>query len=213
MLDFSQRAPDPTNWLTRQRRYPRGTIGALIGRLTGLRNSRLIRIALDKLDLTAMDNVLEVGCGTGRAIAALIERDHLGFVTGIDHSALMARLAIRRNIEAIEYGRLEVRQAAVSRLPYLDHWFARAFAIESFPHWPRPDDDVAEIRRVLKPGGRLVLVFRRDGDSRLEKRAFEAMERAGFVETAVDYHGAGRNVPISLVGIVPQEPGRDHRVI
>jgi len=51
-----------------------------------------------------------------------------------------------------------VQQASVSRLPFPDNTFDLVSAIETHYYWPKPTDDMREILRVLKPGGRLAVI-------------------------------------------------------
>ncbi len=48
----------------------------------------------------------------------------------------------------------------VSKLPWRDGHFQRVCAVNSFQHWPDPQGDLAEVRRVLATGGRLLLCLR-----------------------------------------------------
>lgn len=58
----------------------------------------------------------------------------------------------------IASGRIEVREASVERLPYPNGSFDAATAVETHFWWPDIGAGLREIRRVLKPGGRLALI-------------------------------------------------------
>lgn len=66
-------------------------------------------------------------------------------------------MATRRHRQAIRGGRVRLSLASVSALPYADASFDVAFAINSVQFWPEPVEDLKEVRRVLRPGGRLAI--------------------------------------------------------
>jgi SAM-dependent methyltransferase len=83
-----------------------------------------------------------------------------GLVAGIDPSVVMLRQARRRNHSAIKVGRVELRRASASDLPFPDQSFDKACAVHSIYFWPSLHDGLRELLRVLVPGGRLVLAVR-----------------------------------------------------
>ena len=93
--------------------------------------------------------MLEVGCGTGRLAAALSDRA-AAKVWAVDPSAEM--LAVARK----QAPRVAFRQAAVERLPFKGSAFERAVARLVVHVLDRPRA-FAELRRVLRPDGRLVV--------------------------------------------------------
>ena len=89
--------------------------------------------------------LLDLGCGTGHQMADLRGR---GFeVTGVDGSAEMLGHARENNPDA------ELHQADVDRLPLPDGSFDYVLCIEVLRYLPEPARAVAEMARVLKPGG------------------------------------------------------------
>jgi len=115
-------------------------------------------------------------------------------VAGIDHSPTMLQAAKNRNSAAIARGKVDLRAGSVSALPWPDAWFDKAVAVNSFQFWPEPAHDLAEVRRVLKPGALLIIVIRGQkagsnsryaGADRGEEylaRALQELEQTGFVE-------------------------------
>jgi SAM-dependent methyltransferase len=197
---------------------PRGRVGWLLGHVMALKNGAMNRAALDHLDLQASDRVLEIGYGPGRMLKAVARRLERGFAAGLDHSEVMARQATRRCRRLIHQGRVEVGCGGVSEIPYAEASFDKAYAVNCFQFWPSPVDDLREVRRVLRSGGRLVLTIRAaerplrfdlarasGGLSRVE-RARQAMAAAGFEDIAVHRRKAGRLLAVSVVG---RRPGGD----
>jgi SAM-dependent methyltransferase len=79
-------------------------------------------------------------------------------VYGVDYAPASVEVARRHNASAIALGRVDVRHASVSTLPFDANIFDIATAIETHYYWPSLDDDVREILRVHKPGGTLLLI-------------------------------------------------------
>ena len=71
----------------------------------------------------------------------------------------MVAEASRRNNEAVQAGRLDLRCAEASDLPFADASFNRAFSIHSVYFWSWPVTVLMELHRVLKPGGLLVITM------------------------------------------------------
>ncbi len=139
---------------------PRGVLGRLAGWLMALTNRPLNRWAVEVLEVRPGDHILEIGFGPGHLIQLLAERATEGFVAGIDLSEVMVEQAARRNRRTVRQGRVELCQGSVSSLPYEDGRFDKVVAVNTFQFWPDPENDLREVRRVLKPGGTLVLGLR-----------------------------------------------------
>jgi SAM-dependent methyltransferase len=100
--------------------------------------------------------VLEVGHGPG-VLLGLLAGAGAAHVVGVDPSWEMRSLAVRALAGPIAAGRVEVRagDAAATGLP--DAAADLAVAVNNVAIWPDLDAGVTELRRVLRPGGRLVL--------------------------------------------------------
>jgi len=125
--------------------------------------------ALEQLAAGPEDHVLELGCGSpldreawsGHLLSRLAARARRGRVVGIDPSELMVRHARHRNRSWIGAGRAQVEQGwsrDLSRFP--DQCFDRVLGVHVVCFWDEPARDLAEVRRVLRPGGVLLLGFR-----------------------------------------------------
>jgi len=91
--------------------------------------------------------VLEVGCGEGE-LAARVALEPGVEVVAVDQSERMVELARARGVDA--------RVADVQELPFEDASFDVAIAAWMLYHVPDLDRGLAELARVLRPGGRLV---------------------------------------------------------
>jgi SAM-dependent methyltransferase len=111
---------------------------------------RLLACLLARLGLPARARVLDLGCGTGANGPVL--SDHGRFAVGVDAST--AALNLGRTAEGSHAGRLRADACA---LPFPDQIFDLVCALDVLEHL---DDDAAathELRRVLRPGGALVV--------------------------------------------------------
>ena len=126
--------------------------------------------------------VLDVATGTGRLPLALLREGFAGRIVGLDLSRGMLRWA---QAKLRPYGEQVglVRQDA-ARLPFADGTFDAVTCLESLEFLPRPPDALAEMVRVLAPGG-LLLVTNRVGAEAplLPGRAFP---RPRFERTLAD---------------------------
>lgn len=132
--------------------------------------------------------VLDVGCGTGTLALALVADNRTAAVTGIDPSPEMVQLARRKAAKAGRSVSFEV--GVVEDLPYADETFDLVTSSLMWHHLPTDirDAALAEVRRVLKPGGRFVLM----------DFASESHSRGGHVLSLLG-HGRG---PATADGLV-----------
>jgi SAM-dependent methyltransferase len=109
--------------------------------------------AVDLLSLKSDDRFLDLGCGLG---AALQHAEATGAETaGIDPSPAMVERASKRVPGA------EVREGSAESIPFEDDGFTAALAVSTYHHWADPEAGLAEVRRVLAPGGRLLILERK----------------------------------------------------
>jgi ubiquinone/menaquinone biosynthesis C-methylase UbiE len=138
---------------------PRGFFGALAGWLMAHMPKREHEEwLLQLLEVRQGDAIVEVGFGPGVTIARLAERFTDGRIAGVDPSPVMLRQARRRNARAIASGGVELRGAPASALPFADASFDKAASLNSIVFWDDVDCALAELRRVLRFGGRMVHV-------------------------------------------------------
>jgi SAM-dependent methyltransferase len=114
------------------------------------------RVLLAELALTKDDYLFDLGCGGGAFLKAALESGCRA--AGVDHSAEMVRVAAEANQDAVAAGRLEVREAAAAALPFADATFTAATMHGVLGWFPDAVPVLTEIRRVLRPGGRIVLL-------------------------------------------------------
>jgi len=103
-------------------------------------------------DVEGLD-VLDVGCGDGALSAVLSRRG--GRVTGLDPDPRMLDAArTRAEAESVD---LHLVPGRAEALPFADETFDRVVAVTVLCFIPQADQAMAEMARVLKPGGRLAI--------------------------------------------------------
>jgi ubiquinone/menaquinone biosynthesis C-methylase UbiE len=93
--------------------------------------------------------VLDVGCGKGRFARILCEQQPLAEIWGMDISQQM--------LSFVPPG-IHTRAGSMTEMPFEDAWFDGAYATESLEHAVEIEKAVAEICRVVKPGGRIAVI-------------------------------------------------------
>ena len=112
-------------------------------------------LILDRIRLGPDDSLLEVGCGGGAFLRRALESGCRA--TAIDHSPEMVRLAAEQNRAAVEAGRLVVLQSEAYPLPVADDSFTCSVMTGVIGFLPDPVAALREIRRALRPGGRVAI--------------------------------------------------------
>jgi SAM-dependent methyltransferase len=108
---------------------------------------RVLRAELDRLPLEPGARLLDAGCGSGRTLDELAR---YGCVSGVDLSPDAVEAARRR-------GHDDVRVARVEQLPFADAVFDVVTCLDVIEHTPDDRATLAELRRVTRPGGLLVV--------------------------------------------------------
>jgi SAM-dependent methyltransferase len=143
-----------------QLRRPSGLLARLTGRKMNESNANLYRLMLDNLALQPGHRVLEIGFGNGKFFADLHAKTDGLWLWGIDLSPEMVRDAARNNPELMQRGTLQVTQGSCDRLPHASGMFDTVFACNVIYFWEDPAAHLAEIARVLRPGGVFYTGFR-----------------------------------------------------
>lgn len=110
------------------------------------------RLTIARLGLGAGHRVLDVGCGTGEdvaALAAIVQPS--GVAVGIDASSAMIAEGRRRAVSSV------LLVADAHHLPFDDEWFDRCRADRTLMHVADVDLALAEMVRVTRSGGRIVV--------------------------------------------------------
>jgi len=102
--------------------------------------------------------MLDVGCGTGRLLTVIARDPQAELLVGVDYTREMVRRAAAKFSHADAAGRLHMLQGDAERLPIADASFDVLTCCNSFHHYPHQLSAAREFRRVLRPGGLLLLI-------------------------------------------------------
>ena len=155
--------------------------------------------------------LLDVGCGTGTMTADAVRRWPAVEVDGVDASAGMLELA-RRGAGALAAGeaaRLRYLQALADRLPFADATFDLALSAFVLQLVPSRFRALREMRRVLRPGGRLAYVtWLRGGERFAGDDAYDEARREVGLESRWEDEEDGGNDD-AAADAVDDDPGND----
>ena len=106
----------------------------------------------------AGSHVLEVGCGVGAQTLTLARQSPGARLTAIDIDAASVEATRRRCAEAGLGGSVQVLQADLMNPPFAPASFDHVFVCFVLEHLPRPDQALAALRGLLRPGGTLTVI-------------------------------------------------------
>jgi SAM-dependent methyltransferase len=139
-------------------RKPTGMFGRLLMKAMNLSHYQITDWGLGHFSIGKQDVVLDVGCGGGGTIHKLARKATSGMVYGVDYSNESVRVSRETNKQCVQMGRVKIQQSSVSCLPFCDCMFDLVTAVNTHNYWPDLPNDLQEILRVLKPGGKLVII-------------------------------------------------------
>lgn len=169
---------------------PTGLLGRFVLWNMNSRHSKATDWGLSRVSIEAHDTILDVGCGGGRTVSKLAAIAAQGKVYGVDFSGASVAFANRINKQWIDVGRVEIREASVSQLPFSENMFDLVTAIETHFWWPDLPAGMHEILRVLKPGGTLIIIAEvyKGAQTRTAKFAEKYLPLSGMALLSVDEH-------------------------
>jgi SAM-dependent methyltransferase len=143
---------------SRQSGLPSGLLGRIFGRAMVRDTADANDRALAMLALDRPSTVLEVGFGQGRTAAVLLAHGHQ--VLGVDASPTMVHQATLRNRAACRDGRATLRHGDGILIPFPDNSADIAFTVHTIYFMAEPATTLADVARVLRPGGTLIIACR-----------------------------------------------------
>jgi ubiquinone/menaquinone biosynthesis C-methylase UbiE len=186
-----------------------GVGGVLAGLTMIAGRTEVARLAAQLTRVAPGDRLVDVGCGPG---VAAREATRLGAtVTGVDPAAPMLALARRLTRRARSIAWIE---GTAEQLPLPDDSATVLWSISTVHHWHDIDAGLAEARRVLVRGGRLLAIERRTRPGArghashgwTDEQADVFAERcraAGFVDVRVESSDLRKKTVLAVHGIAP----------
>jgi ubiquinone/menaquinone biosynthesis C-methylase UbiE len=113
-------------------------------------------------DIDSLTRLVDVGCGTGRFLAALSRKEPGADLVGVEEDRDSVTLAKRRLASAS--GNIEIKRSNLERLPFEDDEFEVAtltFLLRTIPRAARMKI-LRETKRIVRPGGRILVADRSD---------------------------------------------------
>jgi len=181
-----------------------GIVGTLVGVIMLVGRGHDARLACELAAVGRDDKVVDIGCGPGVAAREAARRG--ADVTGVDPAPAMLRLARLLPRDGITYA-----QGTAEQLPMQDDTATVAWSLASAHHWSDVDHGIAEATRVLRSGGRLLVLERSckegakglasHGWTRPQAETFAAAcERRGFSDVRVDVVRGRRGPAFAVTG-------------
>jgi len=149
-------------FMAKQFGNPSGLFGRLfLAPVWNRRNRAPNDCAFENLDLRPDDRVLEVGFGGGYLMERMSAAVADGFIAGVDHSPTMISFCAGRFRSLIHTRKMELKLSSSDALPFPDAAFNKACSVNSIFYWQDAPKVFSEFYRVLRVGGKLVIVFTR----------------------------------------------------
>ncbi|MGZ3378346.1 MAG: class I SAM-dependent methyltransferase [Phenylobacterium sp.] len=143
--------------LADQLRNPSGVTGRMAGAAMRVVNRQPNALAIQALGVGPAHDVLELGFGPGEGLRALERLAPHGLIYGVDQSATMLAQASARNRAAIKCGRIHLSLGRFEAIGLPDRSVDRILAVNVAYFWSDAAAVLAELDRVLRPGGRISL--------------------------------------------------------
>jgi SAM-dependent methyltransferase len=144
--------------ITDQYRYPRGRLGRHVAKQMNQDHEPLTLWGLTKVKIAPNDVILDAGCGGGKTVSRLAQLAPKGKVFGIDCSSEMVKFSEEINKKLIAQNRVQIVKGSVDKTGFSNDHFDLVTAFETYYFWPNFRKALKETKRVLKPGGKLLLV-------------------------------------------------------
>ncbi|CBZ03564.1 putative methyltransferase [Clostridium botulinum H04402 065] len=176
------------NKLYGQFRRPKGMMGKFIAKSMNKEHFEVTTWGLDKFKVKEDNIILDIGCGGGRTVNRLAHGVSKGKVFGMDYSLDCVNFSKKYNKDLIENGKVEIIHGSVDKMPFEDDKFDIISAVETTYFWPNLLDSFKEVRRVLKPSGKFIIVNASYTNEKFKERNEEYLRKVpGMKIYSVDY--------------------------
>ena len=146
--------------LAAQLRKPAGEWAAKVGEFMNTGNALLNKRAIDALQVQPNDSILEIGMGNGFFVKDILAFHETASYTGYDYSPEMVNEAVKNNRGFVEANRAAFFCGDARKMLFKDAVFNKVLTVNTIYFWDNREEILAEIARVLQPGGMLVIGIR-----------------------------------------------------
>jgi ubiquinone/menaquinone biosynthesis C-methylase UbiE len=160
-----------------QVRKPTGFLGRLMAKGMNINHRKLTDWGFEFIKKKNFKNILDIGCGGGRAISKLVNLNPNSTVYGIDYSKESIDVSNSVNKKNIKKGRVILKEASVSDMPFENNFFDLITTIESFFFWPDLENDMKGVLRILKPNGTFLIISGEYKNEKYDKRNKSFVEK------------------------------------
>ena len=179
-----------------QFRRPTGVQGRAVAALMNKEHNLLSTWGLNHIKIEPAFTVLDVGCGGGKTIGKLAKQTVQGRVFGIDYSKDMVEYSKEENKKLVDEGRVMLIEGSVEKMRFPTNFFDLVTAIETYYFWSNLTKAFQEINRVLKQGGKILIVSEMIKDGKYEIENAETIAKAhvkllSMQEIEIVLHSAG----------------------
>jgi ubiquinone/menaquinone biosynthesis C-methylase UbiE len=163
-------------------------------------DEKALQLLVDASEAGPDDTVLDVACGGGNVVWAFAAV--VAHATGMDMTPAMleraARMAAEKNLANVSW-----KQGDVSALPWPDATFSVVVTRFSFHHFPDPLAVLKEMKRVCKPGGRVLVADMHTSPVQAQADEFNRMETLRDPSHVRALHLDELKALFSLAGLPP----------
>lgn len=159
-----------------QCRKPTGVLGKVIAEDMNEAHFELTGWGFGKINIKKNDVILDIGCGGGRTVNRMASIATEGKIFGIDYSSDCVRWSKDYNEKFIENSSVEISQASVEKIPFENNKFDIISAVETIYFWPNLIENFKEVKRVLKPLGKLIIICEMYSSERFKERNDEMVK-------------------------------------
>ena len=141
--------------------------------------SQRILAAISLLDPRPGERLLEIGCGTGQAIEAVLLAQPTAHVTAVDRSQTAVDRARIVNAGALADGRVSIALGDIDKGPVEPGGFDRIFAIRVNSFWTKPGLALPHVVASLRTGGEVWIIY--DGPAqKTDEPILRSLQDAGL---------------------------------
>lgn len=156
--------------LGRQLMKPEGENGLKVAENMNVTNAKLYDFVLDQINIYNGEKILEIGFGNGKTIPKIFAKNPKINFYGVDFSEIMCNQAIAYNQEFQNFIQISCQNAI--DMSFDNDFFDTIITLNTVYFWENIETQIAELKRVLRKGGSLVIGYR--PKSSMEKLPFTA---------------------------------------